>query len=1271
LFTFIPVFFVGHDEKDLPDEISLKYPVLYQQGQLKSSFNVNVFTQWMVRGLIYATMTYYLCTSMLRDRVDQHGIPMTLELVGTITYWVVITQANVELLIRVKNRRPRVVLICLISILAYYPAMNFYTTSFWRGSGNSFSMQGVGASVLSSAVTYQVLAAGVGAYMIMSLFMKRLQTMISPSPIDRIMQAIRTNDDFTIKSQRANIARTVRYKENKEEPTMTTEKQSESDQLRLYKWTLVFKSPTSEQGFRRYMLLRSIRSMQLALLVLAVGCVSQAAYYLAAGRSSMTIFFFGIFSFLIVMWGITKTSFYQTRWDMINSTCLVIVIIGVSAFQVTEKQDGAVGCAFAIVVIVGQSQLPFSMSVPIALFQIVLYSLRLILSDVVQYKKELPECFGLRGEVCLWADYCPWLLSIFFFSAWGTYRAQYYDRFQFKLQGKLRSAMARTKHLLCNMLPAKVVEGILEQGGAGKDIFASECPMISVIFCDIYNFAPLVAGLEPFALVKLLDAVFSTLDRLAAEFAIYKIETVSETYLAVGGIQMGADGDNFMTISDAGSVAKSTVEFAIHILRKMQGIPLDVKDRKPYVEVKIGINSGSAISGIVGAKKPQFVVVGDTVNTAARMKSTNPAADRIHISKSTYSLIEDETCFEWSSRKTMVKGKGEMDTYLLEKYVESEKEQRRRSTAGLAGMADMASGGSKVPDMAKKRSGSIERSITVMARGSSMMLQKKLKKLTTESADGTDDFSMSSSMSSSRKGEESKNSKELAEEAFAGSGETMNALGLNYALNFRDEQAENEFRNEYQSDKAGGMFTAKSSLRMVFLVWLLMYILQTTVAFVVPREPPSDRPRLLGYRCIFMVAAAALLIAFDRYETRTVIAACTAFVSVGGWFAATTPLIVPQDPWELDRSYRFSLEMYTWVTMISCLFGVLYATVVKIMAIFWCLFCVILIVKFSLGKTADWVMQKTLEEFLFSTSFAIITVMASYSMELRARIIHAEVQQYDRIRFEAQRFLADMLPADIFRRMREERLLLAYRYDNMTFMFADICGFTAFSSTHTAAEVVRMLTHLFSVFDKLTTELGIYKVCTIGDAYVACTEPVPDAPKETKVASAERILEFSGMMLQHIRKTAEKLGIETLNMRIGLHNGGFVGGIIGQKTLRYDIWGIDVMVGNSVESGGVPGSVAASEEFKTYAVEEWGTRYSFEPHKDIEVVGRPVKLFLLPQLLEEVSVRIEDYFPEGTETENGAGLPSTGFSGASEPRGRPSQSKKNNNRMTASKVVPS
>ena len=176
---------------------------------------------------------YSLCTWMLRDRVDYHGVPLTLEMVGTTTYWVVITQANVELLIRINNRRPRVVFISVMSILAYYPVMQWYSNTFWKGSGNSFSMQGVGASVLASTVTYQTLGAGVGFYMFVSLFMKRLQIMIKPSPIDKIMQAIRTNEDFAIHSNKTTIPREVRYKDYTKQ-SAPTEKQAEVDQLRRY-----------------------------------------------------------------------------------------------------------------------------------------------------------------------------------------------------------------------------------------------------------------------------------------------------------------------------------------------------------------------------------------------------------------------------------------------------------------------------------------------------------------------------------------------------------------------------------------------------------------------------------------------------------------------------------------------------------------------------------------------------------------------------------------------------------------------------------------------------------------------------------------------------------------------------------------------------------------------------------------------------------------------------------------------------------------------------
>merc|ERR1719253_1461881 len=192
-------------------------------------------------------------------------------------------------------------------------------------------------------------------------------------------------------------------------------------------------------------------------------------------------------------------------------------------------------------------------------------------------------------------------------------------------------------------------------------------PGISVIFCDLHEFAELVGGLEPLDLVDLLHDVFSMLDRLAPKYKVEKIETVAETYLAAGGIN---DSEN----PEPREVARNVVEFGWDVLKQMQKIDLPNHDKMPhratFLEVKVGINSGDGISGIVGAKKPQYVVIGDTVNTAARMKGTGKK-NHVHISKATYDLLmqtHGSDAFNFEHRRTFCKGKGELDTYLLLDY---------------------------------------------------------------------------------------------------------------------------------------------------------------------------------------------------------------------------------------------------------------------------------------------------------------------------------------------------------------------------------------------------------------------------------------------------------------------------------------------------------------------------------------------------------------------------------------------------------------------------
>merc|ERR1719424_1775237 len=123
--------------------------------------------------------------------------------------------------------------------------------------------------------------------------------------------------------------------------------------------------------------------------------------------------------------------------------------------------------------------------------------------------------------------------------------------------------------------------------------------------------------------------------------------------------------------------------------------------------------------------------------------------------------------------------------------------------------------------------------------------------------------------------------------------------------------------------------------------------------------------------------------------------------------------------------------------------------------------------------------------------------------------------------------------------MRAGSLSLAYIYEDITFLFADIVGFTRYCSEHTPEQAVNLVTRLFAEFDNQTVALGIYKVCTIGDAYVAVNEP--RMKQDDKYRDAALVLPLANLMLTTITQVREDVNHDGLDMRIGLHHGSFVG----------------------------------------------------------------------------------------------------------------------------------
>jgi class 3 adenylate cyclase len=147
----------------------------------------------------------------------------------------------------------------------------------------------------------------------------------------------------------------------------------------------------------------------------------------------------------------------------------------------------------------------------------------------------------------------------------------------------------------------------------------------------------------------MLDELFSSFDALAEKHGLEKIKTIGDAYMVVSGIpQPRAD--------HADAIARMATDMLdeLHAYAKRHGTDLTVR---------VGINTGSVVAGVIGRKKFIYDLWGDTVNTASRMES-HGVAGRVHVSHSTYELLRDR--FEFEARGTIdIKGKGPMQTYLL------------------------------------------------------------------------------------------------------------------------------------------------------------------------------------------------------------------------------------------------------------------------------------------------------------------------------------------------------------------------------------------------------------------------------------------------------------------------------------------------------------------------------------------------------------------------------------------------------------------------------
>ncbi|AJD44086.1 sensor histidine kinase/response regulator hybrid protein (plasmid) [Rhizobium gallicum bv. gallicum R602sp] len=193
-----------------------------------------------------------------------------------------------------------------------------------------------------------------------------------------------------------------------------------------------------------------------------------------------------------------------------------------------------------------------------------------------------------------------------------------------------------------------------------------------------------------------------------------------------------------------------------------------------------------------------------------------------------------------------------------------------------------------------------------------------------------------------------------------------------------------------------------------------------------------------------------------------------------------------------------------------------------------------------------------------------------------------EKQYLAQIEFEKERanaLLHAILPKQVVKRLADGEEVIADRIDMVTIIFADIVNFTEFAARTPAAALVRRLGDLFSRFDELADQYGIEKIKTIGDAYMAASGLL-----DPRVDHAVAGVAFAKALLAEMSGRVDDGS--ALTLRIGIHSGPVIAGLIGRKRFVYDVWGHTVNVASRMESCGAPGQIQISQA--TFdAIGEW------------------------------------------------------------------------------------
>ena len=619
---------------------------------------------------------------------------------------------------------------------------------------------------------------------------------------------------------------------------------------------------------------------------------------------------------------------------------------------------------------------------------------------VTIYVTHTQDHSSLSSHIPIWLILMLFITLLTLIANYSILKAQ---RTEHTFIKKSELQVEKTNTILAYLLPEFVRKRVKD----GVRYIAEDKGTVSVIFCDIYDFESITGSYDPTELTFFLNDLFGRIDHLCEHFGITKIETVGKTYLACAGLKDSEIGLPSKIIKNHHS--RRAVEFALAILKIADSITL--KDGK-NLQFKIGVNSGPVTAGVVGYHKPQFSLVGDTVNTASRMASTLRIANSVQLSLMTFDLLQDKSSLSFADQNVEVKGKGVMETKLV-KYTEK------------------GDSGENTADYFNRRS-------SIFSVLSSPSFESNTEKDIVNAKPGKDRSSLLLTLGANTVGDLFKK-------------QTARRVNSVFDLICKETEAEKKFRLHYleeiEKNQGIGMILSLICESMLTTVEIILYALD---------RKNSSLQRLLV--SLFSAVFVGVSIYFRKRNFRNI-------------------------KFSLTLSTFYTLE-FIWIFISEYqrssndLISFMYFSYKFILINFYSGTLFLKNVLFNFITVSLWVTHTFIHNFtysivLYNFCFIFLVLLSVYLNENRMRVNTVLKNIAQKEVDKTEQLLTHMMPQKALSTLEQGKQVMD-KLNQVTVMFADIVGFTAWSSIRKPKKVVNMLSELFTRFDKTCVECNVY-----------------------------------------------------------------------------------------------------------------------------------------------------------------------------------------------------